>query len=193
MSIVLEGSTSGSVTLQEPAVAGTTVLDLPATSGTVLTSASQSIPSAALPTGSVLQVVESVITGTFSTTSTSYTHATNTSLSITTSVANSKILLICNNPIQIDVGDRAQTTFRSSIDSYSANIGETLVVNEPESASGWIQTSTIQKLHSPNQAANTAITYRIYIRRQAGSNAVYFADSWGADIAFSFIAMEISA
>jgi hypothetical protein len=35
MSIVLQGSTSGSVTLQEPAVAGTTVLDLPATSGTV--------------------------------------------------------------------------------------------------------------------------------------------------------------
>jgi hypothetical protein len=35
MSIVLLGSTSGSVTLQEPAVAGTTVLNLPATSGTV--------------------------------------------------------------------------------------------------------------------------------------------------------------
>jgi len=36
MSIVLQGSTSGSVTLQEPAVAGTTVLDLPATSGNVV-------------------------------------------------------------------------------------------------------------------------------------------------------------
>jgi hypothetical protein len=36
MSIVLVGSTSGSITLQEPAVAGTTVLDLPATSGTVV-------------------------------------------------------------------------------------------------------------------------------------------------------------
>jgi hypothetical protein len=35
MSIVLLGSTSGSVTLQEPAVAGTTVIDLPATSGTM--------------------------------------------------------------------------------------------------------------------------------------------------------------
>ena len=35
MSIVLVGSTSGSITLQEPAVAGTTVLDLPATSGTL--------------------------------------------------------------------------------------------------------------------------------------------------------------
>jgi hypothetical protein len=36
MSIILQGSTSGSVTLQEPAVAGATVLDLPATSGTVV-------------------------------------------------------------------------------------------------------------------------------------------------------------
>lgn len=36
MSLVLAGSTSGSVTLQEPAVAGTTVLDLPATSGTLV-------------------------------------------------------------------------------------------------------------------------------------------------------------
>jgi hypothetical protein len=36
MSLVLAGSTSGSVTLQEPAVAGTTVLTLPATSGTVM-------------------------------------------------------------------------------------------------------------------------------------------------------------
>jgi hypothetical protein len=38
MSIVLVGSTSGSVTLQEPAVAGSTVLDLPAASGTVMVS-----------------------------------------------------------------------------------------------------------------------------------------------------------
>jgi hypothetical protein len=46
MSIVLIGSTSGSCTLQEQAVAGTTVLTLPTTSGTVLTSASSasSIP-----------------------------------------------------------------------------------------------------------------------------------------------------
>ena len=36
MSIVLVGSTSGSITLQEPAVAGTTVLTLPTTSGTVM-------------------------------------------------------------------------------------------------------------------------------------------------------------
>jgi hypothetical protein len=38
MSIVLVGSTSGSITLQEPAIAGTTTLNLPATSGTVVVS-----------------------------------------------------------------------------------------------------------------------------------------------------------
>jgi hypothetical protein len=36
-SVVIAGDTSGSVTLQAPAVAGTTVLTLPATSGTVIT------------------------------------------------------------------------------------------------------------------------------------------------------------
>ena len=36
MSIVLQGSTSGSITLQEPAVAGSTTINLPATSGTAL-------------------------------------------------------------------------------------------------------------------------------------------------------------
>jgi hypothetical protein len=36
MSVILSGSTSGSVTLQAPAVAGSTVLNLPATSGTVI-------------------------------------------------------------------------------------------------------------------------------------------------------------
>jgi hypothetical protein len=144
-------------------------------------------------TGSVLQVVESVITSSFNTSSTSYVHATNTSLTITTKFDNSKILLMCNIPLQVNIGDRGQTTFRSSIDSYSANIGETLVVNEAESNGGWIQTSTIQKLHSPNQAANTAITYRVYIKRQAGGDAIYYPDPWGASLEFSFIAVEIAA
>jgi len=47
MSIVLVGSTSGSITLQEPAVAGTTVLDLPATSGTFITTTGGVTPSTA--------------------------------------------------------------------------------------------------------------------------------------------------
>jgi len=96
MSIVLVGSTSGSVTLQEPAVAGTTVLTLPAVSGTILTTGSsgQSIPKAALPTGSVLQVVQTYKTDSFSTNATSYTNVTGLSASITPTSATSKILVM---------------------------------------------------------------------------------------------------
>ena len=43
---VIAGDTSGTVTLQAPAVSGTTTLTLPTTSGTVLTSASTITPSA---------------------------------------------------------------------------------------------------------------------------------------------------
>ena len=56
MSVVLLGSTSGSVTLQEPAVAGSTVIDLPATSGTmaVLPTATSVLPEANGGTGTTV-------------------------------------------------------------------------------------------------------------------------------------------
>lgn len=54
MSVVLLGSTSGSITLQEPAVAGTTVLDLPATSGNVVVdSATQTLTNKTIEGGAI--------------------------------------------------------------------------------------------------------------------------------------------
>jgi hypothetical protein len=103
MSIVLVGSTSGSVTLQEPAIAGSTVLDLPATSGTILTSASAisassittgTLPKAQLPTGTVLQVVQTVKTDTFTTTSTTPVDLTGLGVNITPTSASNKILIM---------------------------------------------------------------------------------------------------
>jgi len=53
-SVVIAGNTSGSVTLDAPAIAGTTVLTLPAVSGTVLTTASTTgISGSAITTGTV--------------------------------------------------------------------------------------------------------------------------------------------
>jgi len=77
MSIVLQGSTSGSVTLQEPAVAGTTVLTLPAVSGTVLTTTGQLIGNGTTTNdnASAGQVGE-------------YIEATATNVSVTTAVSN---------------------------------------------------------------------------------------------------------
>jgi len=97
MSVVLLGSTSGSCTLQEQAVAGNTVLTLPTTSGTLITTGSsgQSIPKAALPTGSVLQVVSATYSTAVSTTSTSPV-TTNLAASITPTSASSKVLVLVN-------------------------------------------------------------------------------------------------
>jgi len=91
MSIILQGSTSGSVTLQEPAVAGTTVLTLPAVTGTVLTDTS---PKA----GNVLQVVQASTTTRVQITTSTYTD-TNLTASITPSSSSSKILVLISQNI----------------------------------------------------------------------------------------------
>ena len=88
MSIVLVGSTSGSITLQEPAVAGTTVLTLPAVTGNVLTDTS---PKA----GNVIQVVSATYSTAVSIASASYTD-TGLQASITPTSSSSKILILVN-------------------------------------------------------------------------------------------------
>jgi len=96
MSIVLVGSTSGSITLQEPAVAGSTVLTLPAVTGTVLTTTS---PKA----GNVIQVVQA-------TTQTSVSNATTTfadsglTANITPSSSSSKILVLVSQNFYVTLG-----------------------------------------------------------------------------------------
>jgi hypothetical protein len=90
--LILNGSTSGSITLESPAVSGTNTLTLPTTSGTVLTSAS-SLTASQLPAGSVLQVVSTTKTDTFTTTSTSPVDITGLSVSITPSSSSNKILI----------------------------------------------------------------------------------------------------
>lgn len=56
MSIVLQGSTSGSITLQEPAIAGSTVLSLPATSGTLITTGSSAAITQSMLATSVIPI-----------------------------------------------------------------------------------------------------------------------------------------
>jgi hypothetical protein len=96
MSLILQGSTSGSITLQEPAISGSTVLTLPAVTGTVLTTTS---PKA----GNVIQVVN-VGYGTYTEiTSTTYTD-TGLSASITPSSSSNKILVIVSQSINPVLG-----------------------------------------------------------------------------------------
>ena len=94
MPLVLSGATSGSTTIQATD-AVTQTITLPNNSGTVITTASsgQSIPKAALPTGSVLQVVSATYATQTSSTSGNTWVDTGLSATITPTSASSKILV----------------------------------------------------------------------------------------------------
>jgi hypothetical protein len=176
MSIVLVGSTSGSCTLQEQAVAGTTVLTLPTTSGTVLTSASQSIPKAALPTGSVLQVVSTTKTDTFTTTSTTDVAITGLSATITPTSATSKILVLVN------IGASGTTTsdfgiFFSLYRSASVITGavgdaagsrKVCSSASRNSSNARFQSSSIMYYDSPT--STSSLTYACYVSMESGGS-----------------------
>jgi len=177
MSIVLVGSTSGSVTLQEPAVAGTTVLTLPAVSGTVITTASsgQSIPKAALPTGSVLQVVSTPKTDVFSMSSSgTATAITGLSASITPTSATSKILIFG----QV-TGSFSNTTFGWNILIYkdgSVITGATGDTgnSQPRATSSMFHnyvyaSETIPFYYLDSPATTSSTTYAIYTFQEPGA------------------------
>jgi hypothetical protein len=187
MSIVLVGSTSGSITLQEPAVAGTTVLDLPAVSGTILTTASsgQSIPKAALPTGSVLQVVQISYTTGVTTTSTSFVD-TGLSLSITPTSATSKIAVIIGQTLS------PITSGTSTFGAWRVLRGANVIYSDnridmvTRFAHG---TYTCALLDSP--ATTSSTTYKTQMHTGDGS---YALEAQHADLRTStIILMEIAA
>ena len=189
MSIVLQGSTSGSITLQEPAVAGSTVLTLPATSGTILTTGSsgQSIPKAALPTGSVLQVIQGSTSVTVSTTSSSFVD-TNLTASITPLYATSKILVIVN---QSEVWKQGAASGGTSLQivrnsTVLANFGLFLGYNASASVSQYFNASGAY-LDSP--ATTSSTTYKTQIAAQNGTTSGAQGDGSTSTITL----MEIAA
>jgi hypothetical protein len=199
MSIVLVGSTSGSCTLQEQAVAGTTVLTLPTTSGTVLTSASSiptsqltgSVTRSQLPTGSVLQVVQATKTDSFSVTSTTFTDVTGMSVTITPTSSSSQILVI------VAVGGHACSTGDSLLQlvrgSTAINNGSSGFAQANSSQNGTCLSAINVFLDSP--ATTSATTYKIQQRADQGGQTAHFNSrpSGGVVVASSITVMEIAA
>jgi hypothetical protein len=191
MSIVLQGSTSGSVTLQEPAVAGTTVLDLPAVSGTILTTGSsgQSIPKAALPTGSVLQVVTATYVGSVTTSSTSYV-TTGLAASITPASSSNKILIMMASGVM-----SSNTNIQMNLTVYR---GGTNLMTQGQ---GLIYTNTgvVQGfgsvLYYDSPATTSSTTYTIYFKNTNNSagNVTWNPSSASGDTTAQLVLMEIVA
>ena len=91
MPLILAGATSGATTIQATDGA-TQTITLPNNTGTIVTSAS-SLTASQMPTGSVLQVLQTTKTDTFSSTSASWVDVTGLSVTITPSSASNKILV----------------------------------------------------------------------------------------------------
>jgi hypothetical protein len=185
MSIVLQGSTSGSVTLQEPAIAGSTVLTLPAVSGTVLTDTSPKV-------GNVIQVVSASLSGGGITSSSSTFADTGLTASITPTSSSSKILVMVNHNgcakesantfLQVRLL-RGSTTI-SNIERQGGYTNSTAAI--------WFGGISISYLDSP--ATTSSTTYKTQFANQAGSGVVFINTAQGGENTMSTITlMEIAA
>jgi hypothetical protein len=179
MSIVLQGSTSGSVTLQEPAVAGTTVLTLPAVTGNVLTDTS---PKA----GNVIQVVQTVKTSVFTTSSAMPTFADITGLSatITPASASNKVLVTVTGVMGVSPNGYAMAVNLVRT-STSIAIGDARGSTTRCFAGGTSNTAdarslTVCFLDSP--ATTSATTYKVQLSAESGSTAIIGGCSDGVQV-----------
>ena len=180
MSIVLLGSTSGSVTLQEPAVSGTTVLTLPAVTGNVLTDTS---PKA----GNVIQVVTGSTSTFTAITSTSYTDTT-LSATITPTSSSSKILAIVTQSAYTGINANTMMTAAVQLVRGSTSVyivGYAVGGRAGTSVDGYVLMgglASFSYLDSP--ATTSATTYKIQGKTSTSSNfaTLYCQDGFSSTI-----------
>jgi hypothetical protein len=132
--------------------------------GGMILASGQSIPSAALPVGSVLQVVNATYATEISTTSTSFV-TSNITASITPKFATSKILIIATDPVQSNGGTSVGVTlFRGTVAGTnlfgSAGFGYI-------GGSTYSPVASVTYLDSP--ATTSATTYTVGFKSIGGS------------------------
>ena len=205
-SIVVAGDTSGTVTLTAPATAGTTTLTLPTTNGTILTTGSsgQSIPRAALPAGSVLQVVSATKTDnqSFSLSTGTLADIADLSVSITPTSATSKILVI----FTVHMGCTTTTSNPYVVlDRNGTNIllGNSVGSRTRATATAGFMASSDYTLASVSQnfldspATTSSVTYKLraggYASRTFYVNSTAVNNSEGNTGTSSITVMEVAA
>jgi hypothetical protein len=200
-SVTISGNASGAgvLTIAAPNTASNYTLTLPTNTGTLITTAStgQVIPKAALPTGSVLQVVSTTKTDTFSTASTTFVDLTGLSVSITPTSTSSKILVLVN------------TNYSPSAASILAVfnlVRNSTNISQPATTPTYVGTATayinaadngmpfgFHFLDSP--ATTSSTTYKIQVRTNIASSFAVNTRTPSVDTAStsSITVMEIAA
>ena len=150
-----------------------------------------SLTGAALPAGSVLQVVQFESTSSFITTSTSFTDATGFAASITPSSSTSKILVLLNAFIS---NATANNYAWARVVRGGTVVIPDLVQIEPNSFAGSGRLVSGAKLDLPNTTSQ--VTYQIQIKTESSGASAKLgigADGQTTVGATSLILMEIAA
>jgi hypothetical protein len=176
MSLKLNSSGGGSVTLQEPSTASNVTLNLPAVTGTVLTTATA---------GTVLQVVQAEYAIQVSTTSATLSD-TGLSAIITPTSASSKVLVIVSQAVLASIGSGDVTINRAGTDIVTFGYGTGL------GGSNTTFNQSFQYLDSPS--TTSATTYKTRFNRRSGGGTVFaqYGDSNGQQRSIITL-MEIAA
>ena len=187
--IIVAGNTSGAITISAPLVAGSGVLTLPTGTDTLVgkattdtltnksiaaTQLTGTIAAAALPAGSVLQVVNATYGTVFSTTSATFV-ASGLTVSITPRSASSKILVIAAMPSRaVTLGEAAIATIYRN----STNLAPTDGFNMIQIAGYIFATLPLMILDSPSTTSSTS--YSVYVRSSGGAANTFNNPAAGA-------------
>ena len=197
-SVVVSGDTSGAITISAPAISGTNTLTLPAVTDTLvglaatqtltnktLTTPNLGTPStlvltnatglaaAAMPAGSVLQVVSTHYTGTVSSSSATPTDVSGFSVNITPSSASNKVLVMVHTVFGFDNSDpypyilclRDSTSIGLGVNATGNQINVFLNgPNLPGTASiSHYKSVAASKTFLDSPSTTSAVTYKIQI------------------------------
>ena len=149
----------------------------------------------------IIQVIQTVKTDTFSTTSTSYVDVTGLSVSITPSSSSNKILVIANTTFAtaFNSSNGGMIILRDSTSIYQGNAGSgqrQASLMSYSADNNTINSSNIMYLDSP--ATTSAITYKIQIVANGGTGiyinraANDLANTTGYRTASSITVMEVA-
>jgi|LakMenEpi03Aug12_release.lakeMendotaPanAssembly.Ray.scaffolds.fasta_scaffold721740_1 hypothetical protein len=157
MSLVLQSSGGGQITVQEPTTASNFTQTLPAANGTIITTESPQ-------SGSVIQVQSSVI-GTVFTTASNTLQLTPVTLSITPKFATSKILAIASCALFVQQNGQAQTYeyMRASLARGSTQLIEGRLNTNTGTTANTDVGANIPLMFLDSPTTTSSVTYNIYI------------------------------
>ena len=155
--------------------------------GGMILASGQSIPKAALPTGSVLQVVQATTISSTTTSSTSYVAVTGLTASITPTATTSKVLIFINSTIYTAAAnvEAALTIYRNGSDLSTGGTGFT---DAYQGGNDLIVPFSMMYLDSP--ATTSSTTYAAYFKRTQGASTIVVNNR---GVLSSIVLMEIAA